>query len=205
LVSFCPVRPAVRYALVMPEHDVTTSDGAGRRESVLDSAMQTFVRFGYRKTSMDDVARAAQVSRQGLYFLFDSKPALFRDAVTRALTRDLDAVADTLSDGRPLRERLLTAFDRWAGSFIGPLTDQTGSVRDFDPALLGPMLHSAPRRFEDLVTAAIAESHPTDAPDRARTLLSASIGIKHQAQTREQYSESMGIALDLVVGAPPRG
>ncbi|WP_267421933.1 MULTISPECIES: TetR/AcrR family transcriptional regulator [unclassified Curtobacterium] len=188
----------------MPEHDVTTSDGAGRRESVLDSAMQTFVRFGYRKTSMDDVARAAQVSRQGLYFLFDSKPALFREAVTRALARDLDAVADALSDGRPLRERLLEAFDRWAGSFIGPLTDQTGSVRDFDPALLGPVLHSAPRHFEDLVTAAIAESHPTDAPDRARTLISASIGIKHQVETREQYAAPMAIALDLVVGPQPR-
>jgi len=194
----------VRYALVMPERDAITSDGEGRRESVLDSAMQTFVRFGYRKTSMEDVARAAQVSRQGLYFLFDSKPALFRAAVTRALTRDLDAVADMLDDGRPLRARLLAAFDRWSGSFIGPLTDQTESVRDFDPAVLGPVLHSAPRRFEDLVTAAIAESHPTDAPDRARTLISASIGIKHQVETRQQYREAIRIALDLVVGSPPR-
>lgn len=188
----------------MADRDMTTVDGTGRRESVLDSAMRTFTRFGYRKTSMDDIARAAQVSRQGLYFLFDSKPALFRDAVSRALTRDLDAVADALGDGRPLRDRLLTAFDRWAGSFMGPLTDQTGSVRDFDPALLGPVLHTAPRRFEDLVTTAIAESYPTDAPDRARTLISASIGIKHQVETREQHSGSMAIALDLVVGSHPR-
>lgn len=171
----------------------------GRREAILDSAMQTFTTFGYRKSSMEDIARAARVSRPGLYFLFDSKPTLFRAAVTRALTRDLDAVADVLGDGRPLRTRLLAAFDRWAGSYIGPLTDQTAGVHDFDPALLGSVLTAAPRRFQELVATAIAESHPVDAADRARTLISASIGIKHQVETRDQYSESIEIALDLIV------
>lgn len=187
----------------MPEAVLPSDSTEGRRESVLDSAMQTFARFGYRKTSMDDVARAAQVSRPGLYFLFDSKPALFREAVTRALTRDLDAVADLLGDGRPLRERLLAAFDRWAGSYVGPLADQTAGTSDFDPALLGTVLTSAPQRFQELVTTAIAESHPTDAPDRARTLISASIGIKHQVETREQYSESIATAIDLITDLQP--
>ncbi|MZD09631.1 TetR family transcriptional regulator, partial [Streptomyces sp. SID5785] len=51
-----------------------------RRSLVLDSAMATFARFGYRKTSMEEVARAARISRPGLYFLFSSKEALFRAA-----------------------------------------------------------------------------------------------------------------------------
>ena len=181
----------------------TSDAGEGRREAVLDSAMHTFATFGYRKTSMDDVARAARVSRPGLYFLFESKPTLFREAVTRALTRDLDAVADILGDGRPLRAGLLAAFDRWGGSYIGPLTDEATSKQDFDPALVGPVLTTAPGRFEELVTTAIAEAHPTDAPDRARTLISASIGIKHQVDAREQYAEAIKVALDLIVGREP--
>jgi AcrR family transcriptional regulator len=188
----------------MPEGAAPPSDAEeGRREAVLDSAIKTFATFGYRKTSMDDVARAARVSRPGLYFLFESKPALFREAVTRALSRDLDAVADVLGDGRPLREGLLAAFDRWGGSYIGPLTDDTAGVQDFDPALVGPVLTTAPGRFEELVTTAIAEAHPTDAADRARTLISASIGIKHQVETREQYAEAIEVALDLIVGREP--
>lgn len=183
----------------MPEEILSSSDGQGRRNTILDAAILTFAKFGYRKTSMDDVARAARVSRPGLYFLFDSKPALFREAVTRALANDLDAIAETLDeDERPLRDRLLAAFDRWAGSYIGPLTEQTDGVHDFDPALLGPLLDSAPQRFQELLTKAIAAAHPDDAADRARTLISASIGIKHQIHTREQYAEAIRTAIHLI-------
>jgi AcrR family transcriptional regulator len=39
-----------------------------RRADVLDAAWRTFTRYGYRKTSMDDVAAEAEISRPGLYF-----------------------------------------------------------------------------------------------------------------------------------------
>ncbi|MBT2504263.1 TetR/AcrR family transcriptional regulator [Curtobacterium sp. ISL-83] len=178
----------------------TAHGGVGRRDAALDSAIQTFVRFGYRKTSMDDIARAAGVSRPGLYFLFDSKPVLFREAIERALDRDLSVIAELLDDGRPLRVRLLAAFDRWVGSYIGPLTEQTAGVHDFDPAMLGSVRDTAPRRFQELVTKAIAEEYPTDAADRARTLVSASIGIKQQVASRELCAEPLGIAIDLILG-----
>lgn len=47
----------------------TPFDKGSRREHVLDVAMDTFVQSGYRKTSMEDVSRAALISRPGLYFL----------------------------------------------------------------------------------------------------------------------------------------
>lgn len=53
------------------------------------------------------------------------------------------------------------------------------------------------------MTTAIAEAHPTDAADRARTLISASIGIKNQVETREQYAKAVEVALDLIVGREP--
>jgi len=37
-----------------------------RRRRLLDVALATFLRFGFRKTSMEEVARAAGLSRQGL-------------------------------------------------------------------------------------------------------------------------------------------
>src|ERR1043165_8904567 len=105
---------------------------ADRRTQVLDSAMATFARFGYRKTSMDEVARAAHISRPGLYFLFSSKETLFRAAVTQTLERDIGACEDVLADtDRPLADRLVDAFDRWAGRYVGPMArDVTAVIED---------------------------------------------------------------------------
>ncbi|MER5431843.1 TetR/AcrR family transcriptional regulator [Streptomyces sp. NPDC002588] len=163
--------------------------------------MVTFARFGYRKTSMEEVARAAHISRPGLYFLFSSKETLFRAAVTQALERDIAAVEHVLSDtGRPLRERLVEAFDQWAGRYIGPLARDVTAVIEDNPDLLGEIVETTPRRFEELITDAIAvESGRETALAVARTMISTSIGLKYQAASREFYLERMEVAIGLLV------
>ena len=172
-----------------------------RRTMVLDSAMVTFARFGYRKTSMEEVARAARISRPGLYFLFSSKETLFRAAVTRALERDITAVEHILADsGRPFPERLVKAFDQWTGRYIGPLTRDVAVVVEDNPDLLGEIIETTPRRFEELITEVIAvESGREKAVLVAQTMISASIGLKHQATSREFYLERLEVAVDLLV------
>ncbi|RII20329.1 HTH-type transcriptional regulator RutR [Streptomyces sp. YIM 130001] len=179
------------------ERPPVTSD---RRAAVLDSALGTFARFGYRKTSMEEVARAAQVSRPGLYFLFSSKEALFRTAVTQLLERDIAAVEGILADtDRPLPERLVEAFDQWAGRYVGPLARDVTRVIEANPDLLGEVTETAPRRFEELVVEAIAvESGRQTAPAVAQTLISASIGLKYQANSREFFRERLTVAVGLL-------
>ncbi|MFE3599625.1 TetR/AcrR family transcriptional regulator [Streptomyces sp. NPDC059142] len=182
-------------------HPPSTVADTDRRTMVLDSAMVTFARFGYRKTSMEEVARAAHISRPGLYFLFSSKEILFRAAVTQALERDITAVEHVLADtGRPLPARLVEAFDQWAGRYIGPLTRDVSVVIEDNPDLLGEIAETAPRRFEELITGAIAvESGREAAPLVAQTMISASIGLKHQAASREFYLERLEAAIGLLV------
>lgn len=173
----------------------------GRRARVLDAAMAAFARFGYRKTSMEEVARAADISRPGLYFLFSSKEALFRAAVTQVLERDVAAVERVLAEaGRPLPERLAGAFDQWAGRYIGPLARDAERVIEDNPGLLGEIIETAPRRFEELVTDAIAaEAGREAAPAIARTLISTSIGLKHQVASRDAYLDRLRVAIALLL------
>ncbi len=184
--------------------DRATAKGVdtGRRETVLESALATFARFGYRKTSMEEVARAARISRPGLYFLFSSKEELFRAAVTQALEQDLAAVEGLLADtARPLRERLLESFDRWAGRYVGPLARDVPAVIEANPDLLGSVVEVAPRRFEELIIGAISvESTRGSAVPVAQTLISASIGLKYQVASREIYLERLRVSIDLLVG-----
>ena len=148
---------------------------------------------------MDDIAKAARISRPGLYFLFESKPVLFREAVVRGLDRDLDLIAQELSNAElPLAERLIAAFDRWAGSYVGPLADDLSALINTDPALLGSILDDAPRRFAELIGAAVSQTHPRDGAARTQTLISASIGIKHQVSTRDSYLEHLAVAVELL-------
>ncbi|MFD7923313.1 TetR/AcrR family transcriptional regulator [Streptomyces sp. NPDC059740] len=164
--------------------------------------MVTFARFGYRKTSMEEVARAARISRPGLYFLFSSKETLFRAAVTQALERDLAAVEHILAEtGRPLEERLLEAFDQWAGRYVGPLAQDVTTVIEANPDLLGEILETAPRRFEDLITQAIAVAPGREAARSvAQTMISASVGLKHQTASREVYLDRLRVAVWLLLG-----
>ena len=48
-----------------------------RRQRVLDAALEIFTEHGYGDTAIDEIARASDTSKGGLYFHFPSKQALF--------------------------------------------------------------------------------------------------------------------------------
>jgi AcrR family transcriptional regulator len=183
---------------------------AGRREHVLEAALLIFARYGYRKASMEDVARAADISRPGLYFYFASKQDLFRAAVTHALDGDVAAAGRCLSDtDRPLRDRLIEAFDHWTGHYIGPMTKDVALLIENHPDLLGPMAIEYPTRFAKMVKDALSAGTPADRGDMAgevaQTMLSTANGIKHEVSTREEFLAKMTTGIDLLLPALTRG
>src|SRR5690349_11830561 len=90
-----------------------------RRERLLDAALQAFLRYGFRKTSMEEVARGAGLSRQALYLHFETKEVLFRAAVRHALELGLRAASEHLgaTDAR-VADRLVGAFDEGVGRYV---------------------------------------------------------------------------------------
>ena len=50
-----------------------------KKETVFAAAYDVFSTYGYRRTSMNDIAQAAGMSRPALYLLFDNKESLFRE------------------------------------------------------------------------------------------------------------------------------
>jgi TetR/AcrR family transcriptional regulator, transcriptional repressor of aconitase len=51
-----------------------------RRMAILDAALECFLKHGYAKTSLDDIARAAHISRPLLYLKFKNKGEIFQRA-----------------------------------------------------------------------------------------------------------------------------
>jgi AcrR family transcriptional regulator len=63
-----------------------------REERILDTATALMVRWGYRKTTIDDVAREYGVGKGTIYLHWKDKNELFRAAIRRAnlqVTEDL--------------------------------------------------------------------------------------------------------------------
>src|SRR4051812_33099442 len=91
---------------------------SARRERVLAAALEVFGRYGFRKASMDEIARTAEMSRQGLYLRFASKEALFRAAVRQELDTALAEVFRSLDEeGVALEPRVVAALDAWLGRY----------------------------------------------------------------------------------------
>jgi AcrR family transcriptional regulator len=67
-------------------------DGNDRRQAVIDAASRCFEQYGIAKTSMQDVARAAGLSRQALYRSFPSRQKLVELVLRRRLSELVEAV-----------------------------------------------------------------------------------------------------------------
>ena len=54
----------------------------GTRDKIIDVATKLFSRFGFHKTSMDEIAKISRKAKGSLYYHFDSKEDLFRQVVS---------------------------------------------------------------------------------------------------------------------------
>jgi TetR/AcrR family transcriptional regulator, regulator of autoinduction and epiphytic fitness len=95
------------------------STDSDRKAQILDAAIGIFGRFGFKKTSVDDLAKAAKLSKQGLYLHFTSKEEIFTAAIRKYLSDGLRRVEQELSnENATLLERLARAMDAWFGRHI---------------------------------------------------------------------------------------
>ncbi|WP_209597736.1 TetR/AcrR family transcriptional regulator [Ruegeria sp. HKCCSP351] len=73
-----------------------TSDES-RQKAILASAFQAFSAYGFRKTSMDDIARGAGMSRPAVYLYYRNKEAIVRKLTERHYEEKTAAVAEALN------------------------------------------------------------------------------------------------------------
>ena len=61
------------------------------QDRILDAAMRVFRRHGFRRSSIEQAAEEAGLTRQALYHHFSSKEALFRAVIERLYEQGLEA------------------------------------------------------------------------------------------------------------------
>jgi len=117
------------------------------REQILNVATEAFAQQGYHQTSMDQIAKAAGLSKGALYYFFENKAALFLAVVQEGL-RYLDEQGEALRTSYyPIQQSLR----RFVASYVSVCKTYpriaallfTGRVEQLDPelneALKGPV------------------------------------------------------------------
>jgi AcrR family transcriptional regulator len=181
-----------------------SADQDSRLDAVLDAAIGVFARYGYRKTSMDDVARAAGVSRQGLYLSFANKEELFRRALEHSLSDQLACAITALSRLEDsLETRLITACGEWSGRFVGKLGADAADLMCASTSLAGATLTEYEWQFEEALASAIGGTPVGDRctaaglniADFARALHATARGLKQACKTQEDFVKGMTAAV----------
>jgi AcrR family transcriptional regulator len=188
------------------------ADGA-RLERLLAVALEVFGRYGFRKTSMEDVARSAGISRQGLYLRFPSKEALFRAAVRQDLDTALAEASRCLDEeGAGLEGRLAGALDAWLGRHVGSmLASDIANMLDNPAVELKDVVEPAISTFDARLAAAVASATAEDDRRRlgvtpagvAMVLHTAAQGSKYLSRSREEFTARVTAATHLVLAGFP--
>jgi AcrR family transcriptional regulator len=81
------------------------------RAQILEAAYGRFAAVGIKKTSMEDVARAAQLSRATLYRYFPSKDALVAATTRLEADRFFARLSEAVSSGPAIEEVLVAGLE----------------------------------------------------------------------------------------------
>ncbi|MEN3148220.1 helix-turn-helix domain-containing protein [Neorhizobium sp. IRAMC:178] len=127
---------------------------------ILDAALPVFIRFGFRKTTMADIARAAGISRASLYLCFNSKEELFRAGSLRAHSQSINDVAKTLGRSGSIFDRISAAVLAFQDGLIAPFggSDNAEELFAANMELARDITADTRTRLLDLLTKALAEA-----------------------------------------------
>jgi AcrR family transcriptional regulator len=92
---------------------------ADRTDPILDAAFGVLAQYGYRRTAMEDIARAAGLSRTALYQHWRNKDDLFRALAIRYFDTGLRDMAMALAQpDQTVDQALMAAFAAKDGKFM---------------------------------------------------------------------------------------
>ncbi|WP_397542843.1 TetR/AcrR family transcriptional regulator [Roseovarius salis] len=97
----------------------------GRKfDQVIEGAREVFMRDGYEGASVDEIARAAGVSKATLYSYFPDKRLLFSEVARIECNRQADEALDVLGNEAPIEDVLKEAARRMVEFFLSDFGQQ---------------------------------------------------------------------------------
>jgi AcrR family transcriptional regulator len=123
-------------------------DEVAARERLLDAAEECFSQFGSSKTSIEDVARQAKVSRSTVYRYFEGRNELLAAAYMRENAAIFDRVKTLMAERGTFAERVVRVTVRAinalrSGRFFPTLFSSDGALMSSQAIIASKMFYEA--------------------------------------------------------------
>jgi AcrR family transcriptional regulator len=151
-------RPRTRAAARAPE--AATRKSQRRREDILRKAVELFDRQGYANTSLDDIARAVGIAREGIYYYFKNRAEILLHIIEPRSLALIEGLRRIVASDRPHALKLHDAVRNHLEQFDLHCLEMTVSLRDGhleDARAVRASMARIWKEYERLWTGLIAE------------------------------------------------
>jgi AcrR family transcriptional regulator len=165
-----------------------------RQDTILDAAFSAFAAYGYRRTTMEDIARNAGLSRTALYQHFRSKEDILRSLTVRHFSQTVVAMEEALnSPGQNAEKTLYACFLAKDGKIMDvALSSLHGAeLLDASHSVSSDLVREGTARAAEILTRWIETrglpSEMGTAKSLASMIMAALYGLKSNSKTLEEF------------------
>jgi AcrR family transcriptional regulator len=135
-------------------------DADARRAAILDAALQVFGQYGFRRTSMDDIAREAEIGKGSIYLSFASKEEVFQALSQRLAQRMLVGAQAASSGPGTTADKLAAMHVAWFGTYADTIhrSPHAADLLDAKHQLSADLVADAATRYKRLVQNVLTEA-----------------------------------------------
>ncbi len=174
-----------------------------KKATVFETASTVFSQYGFRRTTMNDIAEAAGISRPALYLLFENKEHLFIELVTFRFEEAIAAATASLEKEGAIQERFGQAILDFERIFYEPIADSPhgAELMDTNLNLKNDKMMAGIEKLFSMLTEALKQAEksgeinfanaPAKSDEFVSLLFTAIGGIKQQASSGADFRKKV--------------
>lgn len=159
-----------------------------RRQNIVEAAQQVFLRYGFARTTMADIAKAAGLSRPTLYASFPDKAEIFRAVLEAMVAEELAELRANVATVQDFEAQLIYLAEKWTldGYDLVAANPDAKDMFDMSFAVVRESYTMFEALLADLISEAFADpAREAQAGRMARMAVAAMKGFKDIAEDRE--------------------
>ena len=178
---------------------IATAKHQAKRDAVYDAASVVFAQYGFRRTTMNDIAKSAGISRPALYLMFENKEDLFQGLAAHRLDQAIDSALSVLQGNGKIADRFRESLLVFEQIFYEPIADSPhgAELMDISLSLASEIMTKKLARFHAALTKSLSEAEARGQITFARTpmkprafvelLFTALNGVKKRALNTAEF------------------